>query len=122
MDPIGFGFENYDAVGLYRTQEEGKPIDATGELVGTGDIDGEFDGLEELSELLAGSEHVRSCVAGQWFRYGFNRLESDQDTCTVGVMTDALRHSNNDLRELLVALTRTDSFRIRRAIQTGEGN
>jgi hypothetical protein len=120
MDPIGFGFEHFDAAGLYRAEEQGKPIDSSGEFVGT-DVDGEFDGVEELAMLLSSSDEVRSCVAKQWFRYGFNRLESEENVCTVQAMTEALAASNNDLRELLIALTRTDAFRYRRAIQTVEG-
>src|SRR5207244_676962 len=58
MDPIGFAFENYDAIGRYRTAEEGKPVDASGVLPdGTA-----FNGVGELQrallkrpELLAGT-------------------------------------------------------------------
>ena len=49
-------------------------------------------------------------------------IVADQDTCTIDVMTEALADSNNDLRELLIALTRTESFRYRRAVQAVEGN
>ena len=33
MDPIGFALENFDAIGRWRTEEHGEPIDATGTLV-----------------------------------------------------------------------------------------
>jgi uncharacterized protein DUF1588 len=41
MDPIGFGFENYDGLGRFRTSEGGKPVDARGTLTMT-DVDGPF--------------------------------------------------------------------------------
>ena len=32
MDPVGFALENFDAVGRWRTTEEGQPVDASGGL------------------------------------------------------------------------------------------
>jgi hypothetical protein len=40
MDPIGFALENFDAVGAWRTQEAGGPIDASGSLADGTKIDG----------------------------------------------------------------------------------
>jgi hypothetical protein len=49
LDPIGFAFENYDAIGRYRTEEKKKPIDASGQLV-RGQT---FKDLAELRGILA---------------------------------------------------------------------
>jgi hypothetical protein len=70
MDPIGFGFENFDGIGAWRTTDHGKPVDARGKLTAT-DVDGDFSGVVELGQRLAGSEQVRDCMATQWFRYGY---------------------------------------------------
>ena len=43
IDPLGFGFENFDAIGRYRTKEGAHDVDASGEVVGT-DVDGPFIG------------------------------------------------------------------------------
>ena len=68
MDPIGFAFENFDAMGRFREQENGHPIDASGEIVGgTDSLAGEFYGVKELAQKLAGSELVQDCVSPQWF-------------------------------------------------------
>jgi len=48
MDPIGFGLENFDAVGKWRSQDRGMPIDSSGKLV-TGQS---FESAEELSRIL----------------------------------------------------------------------
>ena len=58
IDPIGFGFERYDATGAYRTTENGKMVDATGELAGT-DVDGPFTGAIELGKKLVQSQAGR---------------------------------------------------------------
>ena len=116
MDSIGFGFEEYDAVGHFRTHENGHPIDASGEITFTQDIDGEFYGLDGLTSALAESQQVRECVADQWFRYAFARFEDETDTCSSQVLYDSLHESGGDLRELLVALTTTRAFRFRPTI------
>jgi len=48
IDPLGFGLENFDPPGRWRTTQNGQPVDATGELP-----DGEkFTGPRELKDLL----------------------------------------------------------------------
>ncbi len=49
LDPMGFAFENYDAIGRWRDQEKNHPIDATGTLV----RGQQFKDLAELRTLLA---------------------------------------------------------------------
>src|SRR5205807_3697820 len=48
IDPLGFALENYDALGQWRTEDAGKPIDSTGQLPdGT-----KFQGPDELRAVL----------------------------------------------------------------------
>ncbi len=123
FDPIGFGFENYDGVGRWRTTENGFDIDATGELIGTDVEQTSFDGVRELGDRLAGSEDVAQCVARQWFRFAYGRTESAElDACNMDVLTTTFAESDYDLRELLVALTQTDAFLFRTAYADEGGN
>jgi hypothetical protein len=114
IDPIGYGFEHYDALGRYRETEEGSPIDATGELILAGDATGPFDGAVELGAQLAGSDTVRECVARQFFRFAAGRIETDQDSCSLEALNQRFADSGYDLRELMVAVTTTDAFIHRR--------
>lgn len=115
FDPIGFGFENYDAVGRWRTTENGFPIDASGELNGM-DNGGEFDGVHAMGQKLAASDDVAECVTRQWFRFTYGRTESaEADACNMDTLTATFAESGHDLRELLVALTQTDAFLFRTA-------
>ncbi len=116
MDPIGFGFGHFDGMGRYLDTEWGLEIDATGELVGT-DVDGTFNGVTELAQRLASSEQVKACVASQWFRFGYGRFETEEDKCTVDEIRATFAESNYDIKELIIALTRTDAFRYRHAVQ-----
>jgi hypothetical protein len=112
LDPIGLTFEHFDGVGLWRDAEAGKPVDATGELVGTDDADGKLDGALELAAKLSQSEQVRRCVAKQWFRFGYGRSEADVDQCTLRRLADTLASGGN-WQALVLELTLTDAFRYR---------
>lgn len=115
IDPIGFGFENYDAIGRFRTDEHGYPVDATGSFA-AGDLDGAaFDGAVQMSALLAGSRTVHDCVALQWFRYAHGRTEEEGDAPELAVVRDAFAGAGGDIRQLLVEIARSDLFRTRRA-------
>lgn len=115
IDPIGFGLENYDALGRYRSEENGFAIDASGEVVGS-DIEGGFVGAIELAHQLAESEQVRRCVARQWYRYALGRaedLEVDFDRETLEALDATWVAAELDLQALLVALVTSDAFRVR---------
>ena len=111
MDPIGFGLEKYDAIGAYRTSENGVKVDAHGEVVAGGDLDGTFDGALELSSRLANSRDVKNCLALQWFRFAFGRAETAADACSIAQAQNAFEKSGWNTRELMIALTQTEAFR-----------
>jgi hypothetical protein len=114
IDPIGFGFEHYDGIGRFRAMDGGSPVDASGEIVGMDD--GTFEGAIELSELLAGSEQVRTCFVKTWFTYAHGRAPVEDDECTTDELAIVFDDEEHDVRSLLVALTRTEAFLYRPAI------
>ncbi len=63
MDPLGLPFEMYNHIGLYRTTEQGQPVDTSGAIVDSGDpaIDGPVDNALEMIDKLA---HSRARQAG----------------------------------------------------------
>lgn len=109
LDPVGFGLENYDGVGLWRTSDNGVAIDASGEISGT-DVAGPFHGGVELAQRLAVSQDVRSCYVAGWFTYGYGRAESDADACTRAALEQAFSKSNGNVLALVTELTQTDAF------------
>jgi hypothetical protein len=110
MDPIGFAFEEFDAVGAYRTTEQGKPIDSTGNMVLASGEPLTFKNAVDMARALAQSNQVRDCVARQWMRYLTRRTEAPGDQVSLQQAEDAFKKSSYDIRELLVALTRTHAF------------
>jgi hypothetical protein len=112
IDGIGFGFEGYDALGQYRqTEDNGTPVDASGWISGTADADGPYNGPSELVKKLLKSEQVSDCVVRQHFRYGFGRTESKADSCAIQKLRNEFDASHGDMRELLVQVVLSDSFR-----------
>jgi hypothetical protein len=112
MNPVGFTFEHYDIVGAFRTVDGVHPIDATGTLTQT-DVDGDVDGAIELATQLARSDDVHQCMARQWFRYALGRSETNDDEPSISASYERYRAADDDLRELIIAITTTDSFRHR---------
>jgi hypothetical protein len=109
IDPIGFAFETYDGVGLWRDTEHDKPIVTRGKLEGT-DVDGEFESATDLMRRLAGSGDARECYLRSWFQFGFGRGETSADACTIESLGNRFAESNGNVRELLIALTQTTTF------------
>lgn len=115
MDPIGVGFENYDAAGAYRTLDNGKPVDASGEIVQSRDADGAFSGAIALTQRLGASADAKNCLATQWFRYASGRGEAPADLCSLKKAQATFASKGFDSKELWIALTQTDAFLYRRA-------
>ncbi len=113
MDPIGFGFENFDALGRWRDTESGKPVNSNGTFVATRDLDGDFAGAVDLARRVSKSEEVNDCMVLTWFRYGAGRGETTADACSLYGLRTAFKASGGNLRELLKSMTQTDAFRYR---------
>jgi len=109
LDPIGFGFENYDGVGLWRDLDNGLPIDASGNVPNT-DIAGPFYGAVELARKLGESRDAQNCYVGKWLAYAYGRVETAQDGCTRLALQDAFAAAGGNIKQLMVALTQTDAF------------
>jgi hypothetical protein len=117
IDGLGFGFERYDQFGRYRTEENGLPVDESGEVVGTEDLelDGPYNGAIELANRLATSSRVRDCLATSFYRFAMGRTETDADQCSLDQVKQRFSDSHGAFNELLVAVTLSDAFRYRAA-------
>ena len=114
-DPIGFAYEHFDGIGRYRADENGLPIDATGEILSTTNTNKKFDGATELASVLANSPDVQGCYARQWIRYGYGLLDEGPLSCLSNSVAADFQGGNLKVLDLLVALTKTPHFRERRA-------
>lgn len=114
MDPIGFAFESFDAMGRRRELDEaGNAIDDRGDVLGT-DVAGSYDGPVALAEALASSDDVHRCYATQWFRYAFGRLETPDDAEVLEALRADFVEGGGHVPSLLEALVTSDAFVHRR--------
>lgn len=110
IDPIGFSFEHFDAVGRWRAMEGPHSIDTSGEIIGTADTDAVFDGLSEASTLLANSPDVESCYVRQWMRFGFGLEEQKDLRCEAERLSEAFVAGGAHLDDVLPALVASIHF------------
>lgn len=117
FDPIGLGLEHYDGIGRWRTEYiGGDVVDAEGEIVGMDVAPTAFEGLGGLADALAGSAQVGDCVAKQANMFA---LGSEAGlACVSDEVTQAFASTGGDLRELMIAVVRAESFRMRMAEET----
>jgi hypothetical protein len=69
INPLGFSFERYDAIGRFRDQEKGRPIDATGGYITRDGKLVQFKDVRELAEFLANSPEVHESFVAQFFHH-----------------------------------------------------
>lgn len=111
IDGVGFGFEQFDGIGAHRTMEKGKPVDTSGTLIGTGEIDGSYTGVSELAERLAGSKRLADCFVRQTYRYALGQIEPDGDDVRLLVPDFT---SEAQLTDALIAVVKSPVFATRR--------
>jgi hypothetical protein len=113
MDGMGLGFEHYDPTGRWRDTDQGLPVDDSGNVVGTTDVNGAFHGGVELAGKFATSQQVRECVVKQWFRAANGRAEDTGDACTLATLNQSFEQSGHDMRDLRVKIATSDAFMYR---------
>jgi mono/diheme cytochrome c family protein len=116
MDPLGFGFENFDAIGAWRRKDGDSPVDPAGQLA-TGES---FQGPAELKKILMGAkrpEFVR-CVADRMLTYALGRGLEYFDKCALDEVTKDLATKNYRFSALVSGIVKSVPFQSRR----GEGD
>jgi len=111
MDALGFGFENFDAVGRWRDREGQHPIDASGELPGGK----KFTGPKELIGVLRGrrTEFARM-LASKLLTYALGRGLEPADRCTIDRVVKQLEAGEYRFSVLTTAIVSSEPFLWRR--------
>jgi hypothetical protein len=112
IDPLGFGLENFDAVGRWRTQEADSPIDASGRLP-----EGQsFQGPAELrSYLKTRQDAFTRCLAEKLLTYALARGLDETDTCELNEISRSLARNDYRFSALVLAIVQSQPFQMRRA-------
>jgi hypothetical protein len=110
MDPLGFGLENYNAIGAWRTKDGAETIDPSGELP-----DGRvFRGPAELKTvLLARQSEFRRCLAEKLLTYALGRGLEYYDVCAVQRIADRCGSEGNRFSVMIREIVASPAFRQR---------
>jgi hypothetical protein len=114
LDPIGFGLENFDAIGRWRDHDDsGGPIDATGELPGAH----RFGTPRELKQIIAGrtGDFCRN-LTGKLLAYALCRQLEGYDEVVVDNLASAIAKDGYRMQTLVVGVVTSYPFTHRRAI------
>jgi hypothetical protein len=103
FEPMGNAFEHYDAIGHYRDEENGEPIDSSGALVGTTSSDGPVADAVELVSRLSESPDVQTCFVRHAYRFALGRLDTQAESCAIDAFAQSFR-GGLDVRKLMLAL------------------
>lgn len=113
LDPVGFGLENYDIAGRYRTHDNGFDqciIDGQGNLDGYGT----FKGPAELGRLLVSSKALEGCVVSQLYAFAVGRKLTNEESEAVAALLAWFKSGNYALDQLLLAYVESPAFALRR--------
>ena len=126
IDPIGFGFEKFDAIGQRRENQiitfrrsrgdDGDrkpetvslPLDTSGYVAGI--RDSEFTEPHILGKVLASNEQCRECIVKQLFRYLAGRKETSADRQMIRQSFEDFRRSGFRFQELMISLIKSTIF------------
>lgn len=115
MDPLGFGLENFDAIGAWRDKDGETPIDASGALP----AGGTFNGPVELKGVLKSKAgQFRRCLAEKMLTYAIGRGVERYDRRAVAGITTALEADGDKFSRLVLAIVDSQPFQMRRAHAT----
>jgi hypothetical protein len=110
MDPIGFGFEQFNSVGRYAPVTlKGQSVDASGEVLSSPSTAGTFNGVAELEDKLAHSPDVSGCFSLQWLRFAYG-VSGEQEGCVATQLSARTQQNTASIPELLVSLTQLPRF------------
>ncbi len=111
MDDLGFGLENFDAIGRYRDTDGAQPLDTSGELPGGM----KFNGPKELAVVLKQKElDFGRSVIEKMLTYALGRPVEYYDRCTQNTILDHAKANDFRFSALVTAITRSEPFRMRR--------
>ncbi len=107
MDPLGFGLENFDAIGGWRTADRAQPIDSSGRLPG----DRPFHGPGELkAALLTRRDAFARCLTEKTLTYALGRGLDRADRRAVDQVVARLARNEYRFSALIIAIVESEPF------------
>jgi hypothetical protein len=105
LDPLGFTFEHYDAIGKYRELDNDLPIDATGEFE-----DESFDGAQDLANYVAEDPRFTACMTDRFFAFAAGHVPADGENEVMKLVTGDLR-DHYRFQQMVLDIVTSNAFR-----------
>lgn len=114
MDAIGFGLENFNAIGAWREKDGPHAIDPTGELT----PGKKFSGARDLKEILKSQRDLFvRCVTDRMLTYALGRGLEEYDECTVDRIATAVAKNEYKFSSLVIEIAKSDAFQKKKGIK-----
>lgn len=118
INPIGFAFENFDAIGAVRTNDNGYPIDTADHYTFADGREIKYANAVELSRLLAASPEVHRCYANNLLEFMLGRDLDHTDKIVMQKLADESLQGQLSIKELVLSVVASNTFRVR-AVTSG---
>ena len=116
LDPLGFGLENFDAVGALRDGDGGQPIDASGVLPNGPSFTGP---VELKAVLLTRQSAFARCFTEKLMTYALGRGVEDADRCVVDAIAARVMSNGGQVGGVIAAIVHADAFQQTNATNSG---
>jgi hypothetical protein len=120
LDPPGLALENFNALGMWRDNDRGQPIETSGQLI-TGET---FQNVRELKHILATRHRVDfyRCLTEKMLTYALGRGLEYYDVETVDQIVDQLQKDNGRFSALVTGVIESAPFQKSRTSMAMGGN
>jgi hypothetical protein len=117
INPLGFAFENYDAIGQYRTMDNGYPVNAADSYAFPDGRVITYTNAVDLSKQLAQSPEVHACYAQQLLEFMLGRDLLQVDKVIVHDLAKQSLEDHLSIKDLVLSVVTSNTFRVR-AVET----
>lgn len=112
INPVGFAYEHYDALGRWRDEDHGLPVDSTAAYeFPTGEV--AYSDAVDLAGVMADQAMTHRCYVRHWIEYAYGREVGASDTQLITRVASGSLAGTLSVREMLVELVTSDAFRSR---------
>lgn len=118
MDPLGLALENFNALGMWRELENGRPIDASGTLL-TGE---KFAGIQDLKRIIATEHRLEfyRCLAEKLLTYAVGRGLEYYDEVTIDQIVERMDREQGKSSALIMGIIESAPVQKMRLAKTGD--
>ncbi len=109
INPVGFAFEHYDAIGQWRDLDNGIQVDASGEFALDQQLH-QYDDAIEFGKIAAASTQVHACYVGHLIEYAWARDTKNADQALIDDIAARSAAGDLSIRELVLELTQAEAF------------